>query len=290
MNTGPPRIFDREALARARVRAERMRQTMFLAAEAGEGIAARIAPINKPLIRAVDIDGLAAAQAVLRPLARQWSQASLSNLEVLETSERDVDLVTSVLGLQTVNDLPGALVQIRRLLKPDGVFAAALFGGATLQELRDSLTAAEIELTGGASPRVSPFADVRDLGNLLQRAQLALPVADTERTTVLYRDFHQLVADLRAHGQTNVLFARGRKPISRRLLAATIDHYAAHHAEPDGKLRATFEIIYAVSFAPADNQPKPLKPGSAKSRLADALGAKEHSAGEATGTVRKDQT
>src|ERR1700722_408685 len=136
--TGPPRIFDREALARARARAERMKQTMFLTTEAAEGVAARIAPINRPLVSAVDIDGFAQAEAALRPLAREWSRGSFSNLEGLETDARHADLVTSVLGLHAVNDLPGALVQIRRVLKPDGVFAGALFGGATLEELRDS--------------------------------------------------------------------------------------------------------------------------------------------------------
>src|SRR5262249_37368524 len=153
-----------------------------------------------------------------------------------------LDLLTSVLTLHAVSDLPGVLVQARRALNPDGLFLAALFGGETLTELRHSLAAAEIATTGGVSPRVAPFADVRDLGGLLQRAGFALPVADVERTTVRYSDFLSLVRDLRVLGETNALSERSRKPITRAMLAAAVTHYAANFSDPDGKLRATFDI------------------------------------------------
>jgi len=176
------------------------------------------------------------------------------------------------------------LVQVRRALKPDGLFLAALFGGETLTELRQSLAAAEIETTGGVSPRVAPFADVRDLGGLLQRAGFALPVADVERTVVRYRDLFSLARDLRMMGATNALVERSRKPMRRDMLAAAMAHYARHFSDPDGKLRATFDIVYLTGWAPHESQQQPLKPGSAKSRLADALGAREESAGEKPGS------
>ncbi|NIK90010.1 SAM-dependent methyltransferase [Rhizomicrobium palustre] len=176
--------------------------------------------------------------------------------------------------MHNINDLPGALAQIRRALKPDGLFVAALFGGATLTELRDSFAQGEIATTGGISPRVAPMADVRELGGLLQRAGFALPVADVERTTVRYRDFFTLVRDLRAMGETNALSSR-KGFLSRATLAAALEHYREHYADENGKLIATFEIIYLLGWAPDESQQKPLKPGSAKMRLADALGVKE---------------
>jgi SAM-dependent methyltransferase len=211
----------------------------------------------------------------LQGVASAWSTATFNAAEQLEQDEIGFDLITSVLGLHLTNDLPGALVQIRQLLSPDGVFAAALFGGLTLQELRNALTSAESAVSGGASPRVAPFADVREVGNLLQRTGFALPVADAERTTVLYRSFDRLIGDLRTNAQTSALVSRSRHPISRRARDEAIAHYQRHFAEPDGRLRATFEVIYVIAFAPAENQPKPLRPGSATHRLAEALGAQE---------------
>jgi SAM-dependent methyltransferase len=290
MKGAPPRIFDRAALARARSRAERMQHDMFLVGEAADGIVARIAPLNQKFSRALDIEPFGAAQDALHAFAPTWTTTAINADEELATAETDFDLAVSVLGLQSVSDLPGILIQTRRRLKPDGAFAAALFGGATLSELRESLAAAEIEETDGASPRISPFGDVRDMGDLLQRAGFALPVADVERTTVLYSDLSRLFEDLRGHAQSNVLLARQAKPISRKVLAAATAFYAAHYAEPDGRLRATFDIIYMTGFAPAESQPKPLKPGSARHRLADALGAKEISAGESVALPKKDQT
>src|SRR5262249_13309851 len=148
-------------------------------------------------------------------------------------------------------------------LKPDGLFLGALFGGATLSELRESLAAGELETSGGVSPRVYPFADVRDLGGLLQRAGFALPVADVGRLVVGYRDFRSLGGDLRAHGETNALAERSRRTLSRRTLAAALAHYAGNHADADGRLRATFEIIHLTGWAPHESQQQPLKPGSA---------------------------
>ena len=182
-----------------------------------------------------------------------------------------LDLAVSLLALQTVNDLPGALVQMRRALKPDGLLIAAMIGGDTLTELRQSLTIAESEVLGGASPRVAPFVDVRALGGLAQRAGLALPVVDLDRAIVRYADMSALLADLRAMGSANALDARSRKPLPRAALARAAVAYAERFADPDGRLRATFDIVWLSGWAPHESQPKPLQPGSATTRLADAL-------------------
>ena len=260
MSDGVPRIFDRKALALHKERARRIGGDTFLVREAAQGISERLAAVKRDFARVLEIE--------------------LELDERLTGNADACDLVTSVLSLHTVNDLPGALVQARRALKPDGLFLAALFGGETLTELRQSLAAAEIEVTGGISPRVAPFGDVRDLGGLLQRAGFALPVADIERTVVRYRDLLSLVRDLRAMGETNALVERSRKAMPRALWAAAAAHYAAHFADPDGKLRATFDIVYLTGWAPHESQQQPLKPGSAKARLAAALGTDERSAGE----------
>jgi hypothetical protein len=170
-----------------------------------------------------------------------------------------------------VNDLPGALVQIRRALKDDGLLIAAMIGGDTLTELRQSLTIAESEVLGGASPRVAPFVDVRALGGLAQRAGLALPVVDLDRAVVRYPDMFALLVDLRAMGATSALSARSRKPLRREVLARAAAIYAERFADTDGRLRATFDFVWLLGWAPHENQPKPLEPGSATMRLADAL-------------------
>jgi hypothetical protein len=170
-----------------------------------------------------------------------------------------------------VNDLPGALIQIRRALKGDGLLIAALIGGETLTELRQSLTIAESEILGGASPRVAPFVDVRALGGLAQRAGLALPVVDLDRAIVRYPDMFALFADLRVMGATNALQARSRKPLRREVLLRAAAVYAERFADPDGRLRATFDFVWLAAWAPHESQPKPLEPGSATTRLADAL-------------------
>ena len=185
-----------------------------------------------------------------------------------------------MLALHALNDLPGALIQIRRALKPDGLFVAALSGGDTLTELRQAFAAAEAETLGGASPRVSPFADVRELGGLLQRSGFALPVADVERAVVRYADIMKLFADLRALGESNVLAGRSTRFLSRRTLTALTREYETRFADADGRMRATFDIVYLAGWAPHASQQKALKPGSATARLADALGTVERPAGE----------
>jgi SAM-dependent methyltransferase len=200
--------------------------------------------------------------------------------ETLPFAAGSLDLVTSALALQFVNDLPGTLIQIRRALKPDGLLLAALVGGESLAELREAIAAAESEIEGGISPRVAPFADVRELGALLQRAGFALPVVDNERLVVRYDSVFALMRDLRRMGATNVLRERRRKPLKRTTLQAMAQIYARRFSDPDGRLRASFDIIWLSGWAPHESQQKPLKPGSAVQRLADALGTSEIPAGE----------
>ena len=197
--------------------------------------------------------------------------------------DASLDLVVSALALQFVNDLPGALVQIRRALKPDGLFLAALLGGETLTELRQAFAAAESDVEGGISPRVAPFADLRELGALLQRAGFALPVTDTDRLVVRYDTVFDLMHDLRRMGATNALLDRRRTPLKRATLMRMAEIYAQRFADADGRVRATFEIVWLSGWAPHPRQQQPLKPGSASTRLADALGTQEISAGEKAG-------
>ncbi len=189
------------------------------------------------------------------------------------------DLVLSCLGLHWVNDLPGTLLQIRTALKPDGLFAAAMLGGETLHELRHALIEAESETTGGAGPRVSPFADLRDAAGLLQRAGFALPVADSDTITVTYPDALALMRDLRGMGETNAVRARRRGFTRRDTLALAAARYAERFADADGRIPATFQVLYLTGWAPHESQQRPLRPGSARQRLADALGTREISAG-----------
>lgn len=195
--------------------------------------------------------------------------------ERLPFRPESLDLVVSTLALHWVNDLPGALIQIRRALKPDGLFIGAILGGSTCTELRQALTAAEAELTSGAGLRVAPFADTYDAAGLLQRAGFALPVADVDRVTVRYSHPLKLIADLRAMGETNALIDRG-PPISKPVLARACDIYQERFGGADGKVQATFDIVTLTGWAPHESQQKPLKPGSAKARLADALKTVEH--------------
>ncbi|WP_437344189.1 methyltransferase domain-containing protein [Mesorhizobium marinum] len=183
-----------------------------------------------------------------------------------------IDLAASLLSLQDENDIPGMLVQIRRALMPDGLFLGAMAGAGTLAELRESLLAAEAELSGGASPRVLPFADVRDAGALLQRAGFALPVTDVETTTVRYATMFDLMADLRAMGAANTLSGRSRRPQTRAFFARAAQIYAERFSDPDGRIRATFSIIWMSGWAPDASQRKPLRRGSAEVSLAKVLG------------------
>src|SRR5215471_7459760 len=213
MSAGPPRIFDSMAYRARRRRAALSNGDVFLAREAGEHLAERLSAINRRFERGLDLHSRTSVFPALALLAADWVRTGfawdapsvIAGDEALPFADESFDLVTSALSLHAVNDLPGTLVQIRRVLKPDGVFMAALFGGETLRELKLAFASAEADVLGGASPRVSPFADVRDVGGLLQRAGFALPVADVERTIVRYRDVSRLFADLRALGETNVL-------------------------------------------------------------------------------------
>lgn len=189
--------------------------------------------------------------------------------------QESIDLAVSLLSLQEANDIPGLLLQIRRALKPDGLFLACFAGSGTLGELRESLLAAETEITGGASPRVMPFTDIRDAGALLQRAGFALPVADVDAVTVRYPSMFALLRDLRAMGSTNTLLARARKPGTRRLFARAAEIYAERFSDPDGRVRATFAMVWLSGWAPHPSQQKPLRPGSAKISLAKVLGDKK---------------
>jgi SAM-dependent methyltransferase len=281
MAQGPPRIFDRKAVALHRARGRLLAGDYhYLGVDALESISGRLTAIRRDFDHVLDVEGFFRNAA---PFYCPRVHVELGESETLATPAAPYDLIVSVLGLHAVNDLPGALAQIRGALKPDGLFLGALFGGETLTELRQSLAAAESEVLGGISPRVAPFADVRDLGGLLQRAHFALPVADVERTVIRFSDFAALVRELRLMGETNALAERLRKPMPRAMLAAAMAHYAAHFADADGKLRATFDIVYLTGWAPHESQPQPLRPGSARSRLAEALGTREESTGEKPG-------
>ncbi|MCR4267952.1 methyltransferase domain-containing protein [Nitratireductor sp. ZSWI3] len=191
--------------------------------------------------------------------------------ETLPLEAASLDLAVSLLTLHETNDTPGLLAQIRRSLKPDGLFLGAMAGAGTLQELRQSLLEAETEISHGAAPRVSPFADVRDVGGLLQRAGFALPVADIESLTVRYATMFDLMRDLRAMGATNALQARSLRPATRALFLRAAQIYAERFSDPDGRIRATFNFVWMSGWAPHASQQKPLAPGSAKMSLKDAL-------------------
>ncbi len=234
-------------------------------------------PLAAPVLRAK-------AGVLLRMAEAAGGPADLvGDLENLPLAPGSLDLAASLLALQGVNDLPGALIQIRRALRPDGLFIGCLLGGRTLQELRQVLLEAEAETSGGVSPRIAPFADLRDLGTLLQRAGFALPVVDSEVVTVRYRDIFGLLRDLRGMGWGNALSARRRTGLRRDTLMRAASLYAERFADPDGRLRATFEIVWLSGWAPHESQQKPLRPGSAKARLADALGVPEIGTGDKAG-------
>ncbi|WP_185983694.1 methyltransferase domain-containing protein [Aureimonas mangrovi] len=197
--------------------------------------------------------------------------AIVADEEALPLADESVDLVLSNLSLHLTNDTPGTFVQIRRALKPDGLFLAAMLGGETLTELRQSLIVAEAEIAGGAAPRVLPFVELRDAGALLQRTGFALPVIDQDRLTVRYDTMFELMADLRAMGMANILTARSRRPATRKLFLRAAEIYAERFADADGRIRATFDVVYLSGWRPHDSQQKPLRPGSAKASLAEAL-------------------
>ncbi|MFL5072141.1 MAG: methyltransferase domain-containing protein [Xanthobacteraceae bacterium] len=298
-----PILFDRALLRRRRRRALTLAPSGFLLERVAEDAADRLATVlrrfevaldlgtpgnalRSALIASGKVGTVIAAGALGDCGARVDSTSTLTVLcdeEALPFRDASLDLITSGLSLQFVNDLPGTLVQIRRALKPDGLFLGALIGGDTLGELRQAFATAEAEIDNGVSPRVAPFADVRDLGSLLQRAGFALPVTDVDRFTVRYASPLALMYDLRRMGATNVLLERSRLPLKRAVLARMTENYGERFADADGRIRATFEIMWLSGWAPHESQQQPLKPGSATTRLADALGAQELSAGDKAG-------
>jgi len=272
MSADRPPLFDFKAGQRARRRAQALAGDRFLERAALEGLQERLSAVTRKFRKGLWI-GDTLDPAIL-PFAEDWGRADFDADEVI-TPEGSFDLAVSLFSLQWINDLPGALVQIRRLLAPDGLFLGALMGAGTLSELREAFAYAESQTLGGISPRVSPFADVRDVGSLLQRAGFALPVSDVERLIVRYGNFFALARDLRAHGFSNVLSERSPRPLRRDTLAALLDHYSTHYAGEDGKLRVQFDTVYLTGWAPHESQQQPLKPGSANVRLAQALATEE---------------
>lgn len=277
----PLLIFDRALQRRRHARALAEGPADFLLIRAIEEIAERLGTVLRRFTAIADLGtplpALAARLKDIYPAAQVTRFAPfgpsdvIGDLEFVPFGRDSFDLAVSALVLQDVNDLPGTLAQIRRTLKPDGLFLACLFGGATLHELRAALGEAESEITGGVSPRVAPFADVRDMGALLQRAGFALPVTDVETITVRYPDVFALFADLRAMGATNTLVERLRRPTRRNVFLRAAEIYAGDHADADGRLRATFEMIFLSGWAPHESQQKPLKPGSGQVSLAEVL-------------------
>lgn len=283
-----PALFDRKLLLARRRRAMALGPETFLLERVTQELVERLAAVKRHFPLALDLGTpdilLSRALKESGQVGKLISSAQVaSDEETLPFGEAKFDLVVSALSLQWVNDLPGALVQIRRALKPDGLLLAALIGGETLHELRESFAIAESEITGGASPRVSPFAEVRSLGSLLQRAGYALPVVDSDRHVVRYQTIFKLFQDLRRMGATNALVERSRKPLAKKIIARAAEIYAERFSDPDGRLHATFDVLWILGWAPHESQQKPLKPGSAKMRLADALGVPEKPAGEKTG-------
>jgi SAM-dependent methyltransferase len=262
----PPLMTDRPALLRNRARANA--DALFLHEEVLAEVQERLAEVNRAFTDMAVVTGFPAIWSVM-------GAATLPDDEVLALAVGGHDLVIHALGLHWANDPVGQLVQCRRALRADGMFLGFLFGGQTLAELRACLAQAEAEVTGGLSPRVLPMGEIRELGALLQRAGFALPVADSFTKTVIYGDAMALMRDLRAMGEGNALLARLRRPTRRAVLLRAAELYAAHHAGPDGRIAATFEIICLTGWAPDASQQKPLRPGSAAQRLADALGTDE---------------
>ncbi|MBR0850831.1 methyltransferase domain-containing protein [Bradyrhizobium diazoefficiens] len=269
----PPALFDRALLQARQRRALAQGAASFLLDRVAEDMSERLAAVMRQFHAPADLwtpgGGLAELRARLPSLERIALDATGG--EKLSFAPESLDLVVSALALQFVNDLPGVLAQIRRALKPDGLLLAAMIGGDSLTELRQAFAAAEAECEGGVSPRVAPFADLRDIGALLQRAGFALPVTDVDRVVVRYGNAFALMQDLRRMGAANVLIERRRTPSRRATLLRMAEIYAERFADADGRIRATFDIIWLSGWAPHASQQQPLKPGSAKASLAEAV-------------------
>ena len=280
-------------LVRQRKRRARasFRDAAFLHTRVAADLADRLEVVPRPFPRVLALGGggLFSDEVRARPeLSARIGSILETDLDFIDPEHLpfapgSFDLIVSPLALHWINDLPGVLIQLRLALKPDGLLLASLFGGETLHELRLSLIEAESELTGGAGPRVSPFADLQDIAGLLQRAGFALPAADRDVVTVRYGEPMKLLADLRAMGETSALRERNPRGLSRRILARAFEIYRERYSDEDNRVRATFEILTATGWSPHESQPKPLKPGSAKLRLAHALNTEERSAGEKPG-------
>ena len=286
MNERRPELFDTALLARRRARAEQAGFAEFLYREVAAQTAERLSEVKREFRRVALIGSAAEVIAAAIPAGAEVTAVNPStdmSDETLPLEPGTQDLAISALLMHHLNDPVGHLIQLRRALRPDGLLLATLFGGATLTELRASLAEAEAEVEGGLSPRISPMGEIRDLGALLQRAEFAMPVADAERFDVTYASALDLMRELRAMGETNIQAARRREPMRRTTLARACEIYAQHFGMPEGRVRATFEVIFLTGWAPDPDQPQPLRPGSAKARLADALGAEEISAGEKAG-------
>jgi SAM-dependent methyltransferase len=301
MGPDPLLVFDRAVLRRRRERAARdWHSRAFLKREIASRLVERLDDIRRTFPRALDLgshgDEFAAALGERRTV--EWlvradlghgfarlarGPAVVADEELLPFAPQSFDLVVSAMDLHWVNDLPGTLVQINRILRPDGLLLAAMLGGATLWQLRQALTAAESEIEGGLSPRVSPFADLRDAAGLLQRAGFALPVADSETIDVEYDNAFALMHDLGAMGEGNLVVERRRGLGRRATLLRAAEIYGERFALPSGRVAASFEVLFLHGWAPHESQPRALRPGSAARRLADALGATEQSAGEKAG-------
>lgn len=256
MASSIPQIFDPSQRKRVRERALKNGGDFFLHEWAARDMEDRLRDIRRDFTA---------------PFSLDIQSDDLGEMEILPVNAGTCDLVTSNLYLHTLNDPLGMLIQIRRALKPDGLFIGTMLGGETLHELRDVLTQAEMNVHGGLSPRVAPFADKQQMGGLMQRAGYALPVVDSDIVTVTYRDFYKLLRDLRYMGQSNMLAERARTFTPRALFSRAEEIYREHYSEPDGTIRATFEVISLLGWAPHDSQQKPLKPGSAAVKLSDIL-------------------
>jgi SAM-dependent methyltransferase len=271
-----PKLFDRTLLLARQRRALGLGPATFLLDRVAADMEERLHAVLRDFADVADIwtpgEGLRSGRfrSVVRPGPKDCEP------ETLPFRPASLDLAVSALAFQFVNDLPGVLAQIRRALRPDGLLLAAMIGGDTLTELRQSFAAAESECEGGVSPRIMPFADLRDVGALLQRAGFALPVTDVERLTVRYSSPFILMSELRRMGATNALAERRRTPLRRATLKRMVEIYARRFGDRDGKVRATFEVIWLSGWAPHDSQQRPLRPGAARMRLADALGTTEH--------------
>lgn len=270
MANNPPLLTDRNALLRNRARSSGA-PTTFLQEAVADEVHERLQEVNRGFTKIAIVGGQKAVWQTAFPKALIVPDDDFLSLEA-----QSFDLVIHALALHWSNDPVGQLVQCRRALRPDGLCIAALFGGRTLHELRSALAEAETQVTGGLSPRVAPMGEVRDLGGLLQRAGFALPVADVTPFDVTYSDIFHLMRDLRGMGESNALNARLRRPTRKAVLDLANSVYSREFSTDDDRIRATFEVVTLTGWAPSDDQQKPLRPGSAQARLADALNTSEH--------------